>query len=151
MKTKFVICKNYYPINIKYVEDKYSAKYIGDFCIKNGDAWTQQPLAIFYCKEPDTTKGHTHYLAIGFKDRRVIGGKTEFSIPYITKGDSAFEDITGLQLANGKVLISCYGHDFISEGDSFIDGGRDYCRYSASEGDKLVNVIINKGKLKIKI
>ena len=151
METKFIHCKNYYPINIEYVEKKYSAKYIGDFSIKQTSGnYTDYPLAIFYVKNPDTSKGHSHYFGIGFLDIIVLDGEVNYNKAYITRGDSAFENITGLQLANGNVLISSYGHDYVKERDSFIDGGRDYCRYSLSEGDQLVKVEMINGKFKIK-
>lgn len=47
MKTKeIVVSKNYLPINIEYVENKYKAKYLGDFSLKVKDAWTERPLAL---------------------------------------------------------------------------------------------------------
>lgn len=135
--------KSQQPIYIHQVEERYDAKYVGDFCIKTKMGWTPTPAAIFYANHPDISKGHTNYFAV-FVD--------PFNNIAITCGDSAFsEPISGLITDDGTVIFSRYGHDFRSAPDgSFIDGGRDYCRYGGDiTKNKLVTLSINKDKLVI--
>jgi hypothetical protein len=128
------------PINIKKAEEKYGAKYIGDFCLKTvGGGWSEEPSAIFYQPNPNTELGHTHY----------FGLFTRMGSLYITKGDSAFEEpIAAIVGKDGEVVYSRYRHDFrtlTSDTNTFIDGGRDYCRRGGAA--KSVYLTIDKDKL----
>jgi hypothetical protein len=138
--------KSQLPIYINQVEERYNAKYVGDFCIKTTSGWTDAPAAIFYTEHPDEAKGHTHYFAI------YLNPSNPLSDFIITKGDSAFsQPIIGLVTEDGTVIFSRYGHDFRSTPDgSFIDGGRDYCRTGGDINNHvLVRLIIDKDKLVI--
>jgi hypothetical protein len=87
MKTKeIVVSKNYLPINIEYVENKYKAKYLGDFSIKSKDSWTERPLALFYQPRPKKSLGHTNYFAIGVNFTIELDGGIKYHTAYITKG-----------------------------------------------------------------
>jgi hypothetical protein len=46
------------------------------------------------------------------------------------------------------VLYSRYRHDFRSSGDAFVDGGRDYFRFSGPQ-ENIVNFKVSKDKLEI--
>lgn len=139
---KITVCKNYWPFDIKKVEEKYNAKYIGDFALKDKyNGWTEQPAAIFYCENPDQSKGHTHYFGL------LMRGKTVM----ITKGDSAFsQGLSGAIAKNGEIIISCYRHHFVEaeDGSCVIDGGRDYLHTNTTN---IVKLKINKDKLEIEI
>jgi len=144
-----VVCKNYYGFNIEYAEKKYNAKYIGDFCVKdNYGSWSEKPASIFYTENPDTSKGHTHYFGLFCTYKINELGKSEIDKVLILKGDSAFETpFIGLQTKKGDILISCFRHHFNGTSEEFIDGGRDYQRYSTPA--KFVKVEVKKDKLKI--
>lgn len=131
---KLNICKNYQPIDIKIIEKKYKSKYLGDFCVKRKNGWSEQPYAIFYQPNPDVSLGHSHYFGMF-----VNNGKL-----YITKGDSAFEEgLTGVVANDGEIVISCYRHDYRTSTDDsvFIDGGRDYIRSSVGCEFMKLNVV----------
>lgn len=120
------------PIDVAQIEKKYSSTYIGDFCLKTRDGWSDTTAAIFYNPAPDVSLGHSHYFGIFVKyppfGGYVAGGDGEL---YITKGDSAFsEPINGIIADDGEVIYSRYRHDFktSTDGSVSIDGGRDYVR-----------------------
>jgi hypothetical protein len=107
---------------IKVIEDKYNAKYMGYWCTKrlNG-GWNERPVDVFYQPEPDTEKGHKHYFGMFVQDSAV----------WITDATSAFEEpITGIICEDGEVIVSRFRHDYVTKGDRMIDGGRDYVRSS---------------------
>ena len=122
---------------IPTVEDKYNAKYMGSWALRTRDgAWAEVPSAIFYVENPDRSLGHTNY----------FGLFTRGSSTYITKGDSAFTDLTGVLAKDGEVVISRYRHDYRGSSDDsvWIDGGRDYLRYNGVS--KVVSVEVVDGK-----
>lgn len=138
--------RGYYPLNIEKCEEKYNAKYIGDFQTKrpNG-SWNDKPCAIFYVENPDISKGHSNYFGL-FLD---MVSSDSASI-MITNGLSAIEEpFNAIQADNGEYIISSYTHDYrVSTDDSvFIDGGRDYIRYPLEKMP--VKLIINKDKFEL--
>jgi hypothetical protein len=130
-------------IALRRAEEHYNAKYIGDFCLKTKDGtWTESPAAIFYAKNPDASKGHTHYFGLFMRDGQW----------YITAGDSAFsEPINAIMGSDGEVVYSRFRHDFrsLKSGEGSIDGGRDYLRVLSGEKGfpKQVLLHIEKDKL----
>lgn len=138
--------KGYYPFDIKKCEEKYNAKYIGDFQTKRKDgSWNEKPCAIFYVENPDINKGHSNYLGLFAKYIT-----DEYSELLITNGLSAVEEpFTAIQADNGEYVISSYRHDYrvSNDGSVMIDGGRDYNRYTSDK--KLVNLKLNKDKFEI--
>lgn len=110
---------SYQPLNIPKVEENYGAKFVGDFCIKTKNGWSEEPVAIFYQPNPDVEKGHKHYFGLFVRDDSI----------YITDGTSAFsEPIVGIVTRGGEVIFSRYRHNFVEREGVFIDGGRDYVR-----------------------
>lgn len=135
--------KTQQPIHIEVIEEKYGAKFIGDFCIKTQrNGWTDFPVAIFYQPNPIYELGHTHYFGIFVNPQNQI---------VITNGESAFsEPIAGLITEDGSVIYSRYRHDFVTSNDGSlsIDGGRDYCKVSGHElADRLCQLVIDRDKL----
>lgn len=109
----------YYLIDTNKVEELYDATYMGDWSIRNKyDSWTSRPVAVFYVKNPDTTKNHSHYfgLFIDYVDQSLK----------ICNAESAFsEPMVGIE-EDGIVYVSRYRHDFVTTpSGSTIDGGRD--------------------------
>lgn len=151
MNTKITVHRGYYPLDIEKVAEKYAAVYMGDFSVRDKYGnWSEQPVAIFYVENPDTSKGHSHYFGI-FKRYNDINDLKNFSL-VITRGDSAFsEPLDGIIADNGEVLVSGFSHDYkeSEDGSVMIDGGRSgYIRYSGSQ-DKLVKIVVNKDKFEI--
>lgn len=135
----FIVSKDYYPIDSERIEKKYNAKYIGDFCLKQSNGYTDFPVAIYYQPNPDIEKGHKEYFGLFLRDDRM----------YITDGTKAFLEPFIAVKDENNVYISCYRHHFNSNEDNsvFIDGGRDYTRYTLD--NELVEVIVEKGEFKI--
>ena len=124
---------------IEKVEKKYNAKYVLESCIKGGNGqWCNFPAAIFY-----TDQAHPHgsnYFAMYIHPER--------NDLMITNGISATEPIyCGLKIGD-NVIYSRYRHDYRERGNSFVDGGRDYFRYSGPQ-ENVVKFKINKDKLEI--
>lgn len=128
-------------INVNLAEQFYKSKYLGDFCTKNTEGgWNELPVALFYNKNPDISKGHTHYFGLFAQDRSVL----------ITDGSSvADEPIIGIVADNGEVVFSRYRHDHVTSTDEsvWIDGGRDYIR--TNKIDRLVSIQLIDGELVI--
>ena len=50
---------------IKTVEKAYKAKYMGYWCTKNPKGgWNEQPIDVFYVRNPDKSKGHSNYFGM---------------------------------------------------------------------------------------
>jgi hypothetical protein len=122
---------------IEKIEKKYDAKYVLESCIKgiNG-SWCNFPAAIFY-----TEKAHpdgSNYFAMYIDPER--------GDLMITNGISATEPVYAGIAINEHVIYSRYRHDYRYLGDSSVDGGRDYFKYS-SPSAKIVKFVINKDAL----
>lgn len=121
---------NFGAKQIKIIEEKYGAKYMGYWCTKrrNG-SWNERPVDVFYQPNPDTEKGHSHYFGMFIQDGEV----------YITNAESAFSDpITGAICEDGEVIVSRYRHDYIVKKGAMIDGGRDYIRTNTTQLAKVM-------------
>jgi len=116
--------QEYSPVNILQIEEKYNAKYVGQFCPKTKDGvWANMAMDVFWQANPNTEEGHTHYFGIYVRDGHV----------YITSGDSAVSGIfTGIVSNDGEIIYSRFRHDcqWSKDKSVFIDGGRDYIRSS---------------------
>lgn len=106
---------------IKVIEEKKNAKYLGYFCTKRPSGnWNEIPCDIFYVENPDKEKGHSNYFGLFFNLNDEL---------MITNGESAFsEDIIGLQFDDGCIIISRYRHNYVDYMGVSIDGGRDYIK-----------------------
>jgi hypothetical protein len=124
----------------KTIEDKYNAKFVGVFCIKNGDNWRNAPSAIFYQETPPQPE-YSNYFAVSYSEHQLVisDGKSFNSNP-----------IFGVVANDGQVIYSAYRHDYVEsdDGSVMIDGGRDYLRCTSDS--KLVELIIDKDQIKIK-
>lgn len=132
---------------IKNFEEKYSVKYVGAFCIKNGNEWRNSPSAIFYQEKPDIEKGHTNYIALSYK---IIDEDGHLSW-FISDGSSAFSlPITVAVAEDGQIIYSAFRHDYETsdDGSISIDGGMDYTRVSGNP--KYAKITVEKGEIVIK-
>lgn len=130
------------PIDIKKVEAKYNAKYVGDFCLKTKSGhWSETPAAIFWQETPPV-EGYSNYFGILDQSGTI----------YITSGASAFsEPIEGIVARNGEVNFSRSRHDFHSSADGsvMVDGGRDYMRILGDIHQPRVHIVPDGPVLKI--
>lgn len=131
----------YQPIDVKRVEKKYNATYVGDFCLKTKNGWSDSPVAIFWQETPPV-EGYSNYFGIFVQNDTL----------YITSGASAFaEPIDGIVADNGEVIFSRYRHDFHESSDHsvMVDGGRDYMRVLGNIRNPHVHIVPDGPKLKI--
>jgi hypothetical protein len=132
---------NYWGINISKVEEKYNAKYVGDFSINGRDT----PTAVFYCENPNRSKGHSNYFGIF----ATLGVRDNW---YICNGDNVLSrTYPAIELPDGELLISTYPHDYktkdIDGVHYMIDGGGyGYVRCSPA-GIDIIQMKVEKDKL----
>ena len=126
-------------IDPKKVEKKYNVKFVCETPIKDRGVWRESSSLIFYGeKHPQGSNYMALSVLIGYDD------KTEL---VISDGFSA-TDVEFVGIVDGdEVIYSRYRHDYrVGKSGVFIDGGRDYTR---SSGGKLVEMVINEGKLEV--
>lgn len=125
---------------IATIEEFYKAKYMGTWSLKNKDGYhINMPVEVFYQPNPDVEKGHTEYFALYYNQDKELR---------ISDGSSAFEDpIYGVVTDSGKILISRFRHDYVTEGSYMVDGGRDYFKRSAR--NETVELKVHKGNFKL--
>jgi hypothetical protein len=127
------------PFDIKKVEQKYNAKYVGEFPTVLKDGTWSFPTSVFYVAKPDLDKGHKHYFGLHL----AMGGKIMIhDASYL-----AAMEFSGVKAKNGQLLWSSYVHDYNTsdDGSVWIDGGFDYVRCDA--GAELVKLRIIEDKV----
>lgn len=125
------------PETVAKLEEHYSARYVCELPLKQKGGWREDPSLIFY-----TDVAHpegSNYFAISRSGDDVVISNALNSVGY---------PITGIRANNGDIIYShCRHHYNVSEDKSvMIDGGMDYLR-TASGGDRLVYLKIDKDKL----
>lgn len=136
--------------NIEYIEEKYKAHYIGEFCLKGvSGEWVNQPVALFYNEEKHP-RGSNYFAILNKYRYPNIDSPTVM----ITNGISAVEDKEGNPIVysavlnnDNKALYSAYRHDYQTYEDLMIDGGRDYTK--SSLGSPFIRFIIKDGKVEL--
>lgn len=121
---------------IRTLETRYLARYLGYWCVKNRDGtWSDTPVDVFYQPDPE-------------RDQGIYFGFTLFeNKPVLTDASSAFSEIlTGVLLDSGEVLVSRFCHDLQCKAGQMIDGGRDYVKTYA--GAKLVDITVEQGEFR---
>ena len=128
-------------IDPKKVEKKYNVKFVCETPIKLKSGWYETSSLIFYSEEPHPQG--SNYMAFSVFPTG-MEGEGQLTI---TDGFSATKGyITGI-VDEDEVIYSRYRHDYrVGKTGVFIDGGRDYVR---SSGGKLVEMIINEGRLEV--
>lgn len=118
---------------LEEITEIYGGTFMGSWAIKDDNgSWSEEPLDIFYVKDPDLEAGHSNYFGIFFKEEEC----------YICNGATAFcEPMAGMVDGN-EVKVSRYRHDRVDseDGQSFIDGGRDYTRLGGNPDIRTVIV-----------
>jgi hypothetical protein len=128
------------PEHYKAIEDKHNAKFVGVFCIKNGENWRNALSAIFYQETPPQPE-YSNYFAVSLQGNGLV----------ISDGSSFNSSpILGVVADDGQIIYSAYRHDYVEsdDGSVMVDGGRDYLRCTSNA--KVVELIIDKDQIKIK-
>ena len=120
---------------IELIEKKYDAKYVFETCIKNkSDHWYNFPVAIFYTEEKHP-EGSNYFAIYKSCDGWMIAD-----------GITAIEEFDGVKTSDG-VYYSRYRHDYRNIPGGFVDGGRDYLRWS---GDgEVVRIKVVRDRLEL--
>jgi len=122
--------------DIAKVEEKYNAKFVGQFCLKTRDGqWANSPADVYWQATPPVA-GYSNYFGL------IIQGGTL----YITSGAAGVEPIITAAVAkDGEIIYSRYRHDYRTskDGSVFIDGGRDYTK---GGNGKYINIKVVDGE-----
>lgn len=122
------------PEGIKLIEEKYEAKFIFDSCVRDmHGSWINLPVAIFY--QPDDAKvpeGGSNYFGMYLRPTH-LSPDAPYA-PYILNGITATEPFQAVVAKDGEVVWSRYRHDYRYswDGSVWVDGGRDYLRWSGA-------------------
>ena len=130
--------------NIETISSLKNAIYMGPWAIKTkGGGWTEEPVDVFYQETPAKAEFSNYFGILRKRDLANMLGHV-----YICAAESAFsENIAALKTPDGKILVSRYRHDYVGDGKgSFIDGGRDYTRYTLGNGNELLFLKVIKDK-----
>ena len=137
---KYVIShEDQLPIYTHVIEEKYNAKYIGEFCYKNGSqGWMNQPMGLFYTK-----KSHpegSNYLGVLVTCDGLLLVDGIYAVEH--EWDGVLNDKTN------EIIYSAFRHDYQVLGDLMADGGPEYVRSSCHTPIKLQ---IIKDEIKVTI
>lgn len=124
------------------VEEKYNAKFLGEFCCKNSQGWVNGPSQIYYT--PERHPEGSNYFALWFKGDDLV----------ISNGISAVENPDGtpviyqgvLDEKSKEILYSAFRHDYQTYWKMMCDGGRDYLKSSTHPS---VSFVIEKDSIKV--
>ena len=125
-------------LNIVYIEDSFSAKYVGEFAIKaNGAGWTTFPVSVFYTETPHPEG--SNYFGI------ILEGNNSLICNAISVVEETWTGLLNKETNN--VVYSAFGHDFQRLDGLFIDGGKDYIRATLTDNSEFVKLKIEKDKI----
>lgn len=110
------------PGQIALVEERYGARYVGDFSVKQSNGWTDRPVAVFWRTEDHPTYGR--YFGM-FRDVEAIVDGDEPEVVYgswmITNAQSVADHCwSGARAADGEIVFSRFRHDFRSSTDRSV-------------------------------
>lgn len=112
--------------NLNAIEEKYQAKYVGEFTLKTKSGqWANWPVSVFYQEvipEEYRDVGSHHFGVYYNPDGQA----------YISNAKAAVENdwVGVLNKDTKEVLYSAYRHDYQTWGDMMADGGADYTKRS---------------------
>ena len=133
---------------IAKIENKYKAKYVCDSCLKtvNGN-WGENGVSIFYQKEKHPKFGN-NYLGLYYRSTMDLI-RNQLMICDADKIEE--QTISGIVADNGDVIYSAYRHDFVTSPDKsvMIDGGRDYLMCSKVPDNRIINIKVVNGEMKL--
>lgn len=124
------------PEEIPNIEEHYAAKFIFDSCIRDTKGnWLNFPMAIFY--QPDDERvpeGGSNYFALYWRPETIPPTPDGKQRVFIANGITATEPFQAVVAKDGEVVWSRYRHDYrySEDGSAWVDGGRDYLRWSGS-------------------
>lgn len=122
------------PFKINVVEEKYKAKFVGQFCLRDKIGnWANETVNVFWQETPPV-EGYSNYFALFIRDGKAV----------ITSGASAVEgNIIAVEANNGEIIYSRCRWDCrtSADGSTWIDGGRDYVRTGVPVKQLTIQVI----------
>ena len=124
------------PFDISKVEEKYKAKFIGEFPVKLRAGGWGPAGAVFYQPTPDTSKGHKHLFGLYFGGDKAVIYDASYLDGYI---------FSGVELPDGTFVWSRHVHDYREVPGGALDGGFDYLKVLGKVS--LVGLQIKEGKV----
>ena len=125
-------------LDIQKVEERFKAHYVGNFAapLKSG-VRTHEAYPVFYNPNPDESKGHKHYFLL-------VRNGLNLMISDATFVDGA--PISAVVADDGEIIYSSAVHDYRLSTDetAMIDGGFDYCRYTAK--NRPITITVKDGE-----
>jgi hypothetical protein len=135
------------PNQILSIEGTLGGRYVCETCLKGPHGWINQPFALFWQDVPHPQG--SNYFAMYYK---WMGGAFDNLALMITDGISAAQDsFSGVSHNDGEIYFSRYRHDYREIPGGFVDGGRDYMRYSPTPGTKIHTLKIIDGHIGVKV
>jgi len=130
---------------ITKIEKLRDSKFVCESCIRTkypDGNWANQPVAIFYGKEPHPISNSRYFALFINGDNNIMVANAQSAVD---------EPITGVIADNEEIIYSRYRHDFRKSSDNsvFIDGGRDYVKSGIYPPERFVTLKIIDGDLVI--
>jgi len=116
-------------LNIKEVERRYNAKYVGEFAYKTKSGnWSESfCYPAFYQEKPP--ENYSQYFFIG-RHPQFVEDQVIWSKPFIASAgyleDHRFQ---GVLTKSGTLIYSRFRHDYFKWEGCMVDGGNDYLRF----------------------
>ena len=136
--SKYVVShEDQLPIHPHVIEEKYSAKYIGEFCYKNGkQGWMNQPMGLFYTEKPHPEG--SNYMGVFVIDGHIV------LVDGISAAENEWYGVVNEE--TNEVIYSAFRHDYQVLDVLMADGGPEYLRSSSHPH---VKITIMKDKLNV--
>lgn len=115
----------------KAIEMLNADRFVNEFCIKDMDGnYINHPVAVYYSKNPDLSKGHKQYPYLQIVNGTLYVGALD------AEEIEEYRYQVGIKCSKCEdVIYSTHRHDYrLCEcKECFVDGGRDYLRCGGGE------------------
>ena len=125
------------------IEEEYSAKYVGEFCYRNGkQGWLNQPMALFYTEKPHPEG--SNYMGVLLTETPLNDVSSVLVVDGISAAENEWYGV--LNEETNEVIYSAFRHDYQVLDVLMADGGPEYLRSSSHPH---VKITIVKDKLNV--
>lgn len=137
-------------ISVERTQQHFGGVYVGEFPVdkhatQSGLLFYQNPIPEHVYKQvvnPDDVSNY-YFVWVDYTPGEFTRAKL-----MIRNGLRIAERVRhGVITKDGLFLYSRHRHDFVSNGNTFVDGGDSYFRHNTGEGDRLIVFKIEAGKL----
>jgi hypothetical protein len=110
--------EQFWGLDIGKIEERYAARYVGDFSLRFGKNWSDEPFAVFFSGIP-MREGYPNYVG--------VRPNADSSNLIVVNAKSVTEVVwDGVMADDGEVIFSRFRHDYrvSRDGSAMVDGGR---------------------------